>query len=411
MGGEPEILADRIPLSHLQATKPEIAAFLAKHNIGKTDTKETVHFCGLASAAGKGAVFFLPRHARQKTKEDIRTAGMTMRALARFGRDVESRKGVARDPNDNATLAALIADLAEDFRDNGIYSERARYRTRSSGKPDWKNTIVSERPFFTEGNVAIFPEMRTTKTLDSHSNPLALIQAAVMREITETHSWWLEGARSRESELRSFRTPVMPRFLWPAALRSLLPGLYANRPVFLAKALIDYIEETAGHSEGSFVCGVEDFSAVWEHMLRKVLPGVEHGWNTRLPKLGYVRKEDGILEMQERGMQTDIIIREDNHLTIVDAKYYAATGRGSVPGWQDIVKQLYYQMALEKVVSGESVSNCFAFPAGRGSVQPYFSAGVYISPEAPVPGFPQIGCIYIDMITVLELYISNRRLP
>jgi len=67
--------------------------------------------------------------------------------------------------------------------------------------------------------------------------------------------------------------------LWPGELRSLLPTLYANRPVFLAKSLIAYIEETAAHSEGEFVCGVEDFSSVWEHMLRKVLPGVEDGWN------------------------------------------------------------------------------------------------------------------------------------
>ena len=334
-----------------------------------------------------------------------------MRALARFGREVESRKGVSQSPTDNATLAALISDLAQDFRNNGIYAERERYNARNSGKPNWKKTISREVPFLTKGNVAIFPEIRTTRTLDSHENPLALIQAAVLEEIIEMHSWWLDGVEARADELRHFRKPSVPRFLWPAKLRSLLPSLYANRSVFLAKALIDYVEETAGHAEGNFVCGVEDFSAVWEHMLRKVLPGVEDGWNTKLPKPGYVRSEDGSVEMSGSGMQTDIIVRDNNQLIVIDAKYYGATGKGSVPGWTDIVKQLYYQIALEKVVSTKTtVSNCFAFPTGPGIAQPYSSARVFISPEAPVQGFPEIECRYFDILEVLKAFSGHREL-
>jgi hypothetical protein len=410
MGRAPEILVDRIPVNYLQTVQPEIAALLSAHGIGKIGERETVHFCGLASAAGTGAAFFLPRHAQQNSVKDLRVAGLTMRALARFGRDVESRKGVARGPTDNATLAALIADLAQDFRDNGIYSERSRYPSRNSGKPDWKRTISGETPFQTSSGVVVFPEIRTSKTLDSQKNPLALIQAAVLGEIVSMHAWWLEGVEARSAELRFFRKPAMPRFLWPAALRSLLPGLFATRPIFLANALIDYLEETSGHVGGNFVCGVEDFSTVWEHMLRRVLRGVEDNWNARLPKPGYVRKEDGVVEMSERGMQTDIIVRNGNHLEIIDAKYYGATGKGSVPGWPDIVKQLYYQMALEKVVTEETVSNCFAFPAGRGTAQPYSLARIYTSPEDPAPGFPEIGCRYLDIIDVLEAYSSNRKI-
>ena len=407
----PEILVDRIAVNHLKTAKPDVAALLSSHGIGKTDNRDTVHFCGLASAAGTGATFFLPRHARRNTDQDITTAGLTMRALARFGREVESRKGVTQSPADNATLAALISDLAQDFRNNGIYAERARYNSRNSGKPDWKKTLSREIPYLTKDNVAIFPEIRTTRTLDSHENPLALIQAAVLEEIIEMHSWWLDGVKARADELRYFRKPTVPRFLWPTTLRSLLPSLYANRPVFLAKALIDYVEETAGHAEGSFVCGVEDFSAVWEHMLRKVLPRVEDGWNTRLPKPGYIRCDDGSVEISSSGMQTDIIVRDNNHLTVIDAKYYAATGKGSVPGWPDIVKQLYYQMALEKIVTTETtVSNCFAFPAGSGIAQPYSSARVFITAETPALDFPEIECRYINMLEVLEAYSAHRKL-
>jgi len=85
-------------------------------------------------------------------------------------------------------------------------------------------------------------------------------------------------------------------------------------------------------------------------------------------------------------------------------------GKGSVPGWPDIVKQLYYQMALEKVVDGETVSNCFAFPAGRSSAQPFSSAQVFLSKDVPVDDFPEIGCIYIDILEVMKAYSGNRNL-
>ncbi|OUS07840.1 hypothetical protein A9Q96_04890 [Rhodobacterales bacterium 52_120_T64] len=401
----PEILVDRIAVNHLRKEKPGVADLLADRGIGKTERRETVHFCGLANVSSDGSVFFLPRHSKQNTGTDIQTAGLTMRTLARFGREVESRKGIARAAGDNATLAALIAELAQDLRDNGIYSERARYGSRNSGKPDWKRTIVREMPFLTAGGVAVYPETRTTRTLDSHENPLAQIQAAVLGEIIDKHSWWLEGIESRAGELRSFRQPTSPRFLWPSALRSLLPTLYANRPVFLAKTLIAYIEETSVQSEGSFVCGVEDFSTVWEHMLRKVLPGVEEGWNAKLPKPGYVRIGSGEVEISDRGMQTDIIVREGSHLTVVDAKYYGATGKGSMPGWPDIVKQLYYEMTLKTVVkSGETVSNCFAFPAGSDTGRPFSSARVFQSNLDPVEEFPTIECRYITIHSVMEAY-------
>lgn len=410
MDSRPEILVDRIAINYLRKAKPEVVSFLINRGIGKTDRREIVHFCGLADASGESAVFFLPRHAHQNATADLKTAGLTMRALARYGREVESRKGITHSDGDNATLAALIEELAQDFRDNGIYSERARYGARNSGKPDWKRTIAREMPFLTSGGVAVFPETRTTRTLDSHENLLAQIQAAVMSEIIEKHSWWLDGVEARTGELRSFRQPTSPRLLWPGSLRSLLPSLYANRPVLLAKALIAYLEETAGNSDGSFICGVEDFSAVWEHMLRKIIPGVEEGWNARLPKPGYIRSDDGVVEILDRGMQADIIAREGNHLTIIDAKYYDATGKGSVPGWPDIVKQLYYQMSLEKIIDSETVSNCFAFPAGLDSPQPFSSAQVFHSKDEPVDGFPAIGCRYIDMLLVLEAYSNGRKI-
>lgn len=408
MAAGPEIRVDRMPVNQLRQKSLATLNLLEERGIGKTGRRETVHFCGLADAGTDGAVFFLPRHAQGKPGDMLKSAGLTMRVLARFGREVESRKGITGSPGDNAALAALIHDLARDFRDNGIYSERERYRARNSGKPDWKRTISREMPFLTSAGTPVYPDTRTTRSLDSHEMLLAQIQAAVLSEIVEKHSWWLPGIASRAGELRSFRPPPLPRFLWPGKLRLLLPSLYARRPVFLANTMISYLEETSGNAEGDFVCGVEDFSAVWEHMLRKVLPGVEEGWNAKLPKPGYVRADTGEVEMLERGMQTDIVVRKGTHLTVIDAKYYGATGKGSVPGWPDIVKQLFYETALKAVVAdGETVSNCFAFPSGGKSIQPFETVRIYYPDQTAAGAFPEIGCRYFDIHSVMEAYCSG----
>lgn len=411
MAAGPEIRVDRIPVNQLRQENPETLHLLEERGIGKIGRRETVHFCGLADAGAEGAVFFLPRHAQGNPGEMLKTASLTMRVLARYGREVESRKGIAGSPGDNAALAALIYDLARDFRDNGIYSERERYRARNSGKPDWKRTISREMPFLTSSGIPVYPDTRTTRSLDSHEMLLAQIQAAVLSEIVEKHSWWLSGIASRAGELRSFRPPPLPRFLWPGKLRLLLPSLYARRPVFLANTMMSYLDETSGNAEGDFVCGVEDFSSVWEHMLRKVLPGVEEGWNAKLPKPGYVRAVSGEVEMLERGMQTDIVVRDGTHLTVVDAKYYEATGKGSVPGWPDIVKQLFYEMAIKAVVAdGTTVSNCFAFPSGGVSSQPFETVRIYYPDQAMVGAFPEIRCRYYDIRSVMEAYRSGNLL-
>jgi hypothetical protein len=409
MATGPEIRVDRMPVNRLWQENPETLTLLEERGIGKTGDRKTVHFCGLADAGTEGAVFFLPRHAQGSPGEMLKTAGLTMRVLARYGREVESRKGIVGSPGDNAALAALIYDLARDFRDNGIYSERERYGARNSGKADWKRTISRETPFLTSSGTPVYPDTRTTRSLASHETLLAQIQAAVLSEIVEKHSWWLSGIASRAGELRSFRPPPLPRFLWPGKLRLLLPLLYARRPVFLANAMISYLEKTAGNAGGKFVCGVEDFSSVWEHMLRKVLPGVEEGWNARLPKPGYVRADSGNVEMQQ-GMKTDIVVRDGTHLTVVDAKYYGATGKGRVPGWPDIVKQLFYEMALKTVVSNdETVSNCFAFPSGGGSIQAYERVHIYNPDQTNTDtgAFPEIDCRYFDILHVMGKYLNG----
>ena len=413
----PEIFEDRMPLAIMEPDHSAVLDLLSDRNIGKIRAKETVHFCGLAHVSPTQSVFFLPRNLRtHDIKRDLETARLTMRTMARYGRDIRSRVGITPEEGDRSALIAVVESIADDYRRYGIYSERSRYRSRGSGKPDWKRTISRETPFFTDEGVAVYPDIRTSRSLDSRDNPLSRIQAAVLREISAAHGWWLEGMSGAKRDLLDFDPPLVPRALWKHRLRALLPTIYAARAISLIKSMISYLDETSDETRGSFLSGVEDFERVWEEMLRKTLDGVESiDWNARLPQPAYV-DEHGIARTIGSGMEMDIVVRregsEADHLHILDAKYYAATGTGSVPKTGDIVKQLMYELAMKAAIedrgSAETVSGGFIFPSGGRHARRFVEAG-FKGGQTPDYRFPTIKIYYADIAQVMEAYAGRTK--
>lgn len=370
-----------------------------------------MQFCGLASVSETLSFVFLPRKSYTGIeKNDLQTACLTMRVLARFGRDMTDRLGVSTGGEGDTSRLALVADLAKDFLSYGIFSERSRHSSRTSGKPDWPRTIMRELSFIGSDGSVIYPDIRTTRTRDSHDSLLAQVQAAVMLEITRQHDWWIDGLAGREDELKRYDPPQLPRPLWATHLRLLLPELYAARAILLANALISYLVNHPTSRSGETYYGVEDFHTVWEHMLRQVLIDVEAGWNSRLPRPAY-RRNDGNLAVQERGLQTDIILRgQSGVLHVVDAKYYDATHPGNAPGLADIIKQFFYDIALSSVASGESVKGCFVFPAMADEAHHFQSVAMHHRDGSAAPEFPVIECYYFDIVRVMKAYTEGRRI-
>lgn len=414
------VLRDRMAVATLAKDSPELLETIRTLGGRKYLEKNTVHFCGVVGTdTGKIGVF-IPRNSAGKTDpdKDLKVARKTMQALSRYGRETESRRGHEAGDEEPVSVLAAIHDIAQDFASYGLYSERLRYKSRDSGKPDWKSTISSEVPLLTRTGVAVYPVMRTTRVLDTRDIPLARIQAAIILEIAARHGWWLgEGFQASAWALASFDKPRLPRALWPVTLRQALNGLYAARPMALAQLLIKYLEEDQTVSAGSFLAGVPDFETVWEAMLRDTLTGEETKlWNDRLPKPAYTDHMGTVKTIGGR-MEMDIVVRRGykngDHLHILDAKYYAATGTGSVPKTGDIVKQLMYELAMKAAVDdhgqGESVSGGFIFPSGGAHAKPFVEAGLTTGQTIDYR-FPSIHINYADIVDVIQAYVSRGEL-
>lgn len=404
-----KVFHDRIPVSRLADHAPMVLRALRSKGVGKTERKDHVHFCGMLTSAEVGTVVFVPLCAGS----DVASCRATMKVLARYGNERPNRPFEDDADGGNTGQLSLIGKLARDFHDHGIYAERTRVRGRDIGKPDWSTTIKKMRPMFSSDGEALYSSIATTRSVDSRETLLGQVHAQVMTEIMREHGWWLDGLNGRHRELRIVGRPAYPRHLWAKLLSEFARQVFSTRGLRLVGLLIAYLEANRSDRVGPSVFGLEDFHSVWEHMLYKTVPGVIPDINARLPFASYLPSTQAAgISAVPRRMRADIVARVDRGYSLLDAKYYAAQGPNSLPGWGDIAKQMVYEMALRKIVgSAASISNAFVFPTNAESGRPYSEVRmVSDSSGIPTEGFPKVGLIHIDINEVMHSYLKDRHI-
>ena len=400
-------LPDRYPKVELKRNYPGVYDCLQERGILESKNVQ-VRFVGLVNSRPGECVVFMPHGApHDHAKDSFAFAKELMSAITKFAQH-NSRTGENNKGEPALTFSALLAAIAEDYRDNGIFSERVRIKTVNSGKPDWRSTIRDQIPLVAKNGAPVFTNINTTRPIPSDNNILGSVQAVVIKEISSMHSWWLAGSMGNRQDPSDIEEPRWPREAWPRLLSGLRNNLFAERPLRLVSMLIAYLEYTPSSSAGKLVCGISDFSTVWEAMLRKVLPNVEEGWNTLLPDPRYIGA-NGTSESRGR-MKMDIVVRKDDRLTIMDAKYYKAESAGTAPDWSDIVKQFYYAEALATVhgvPNPDKIENCFIFPVTDGEKGKLERLEMFNRDNKRVMRFSPIQCIYISIKKVISAYCKG----
>ena len=367
-----------------------------------------------------GSAVFLPREAKTGTSDyDYETAKLTMKALARFSIETSNRQFQDDGETGNPELLSVIKKLSDDFIKNGLFFERIRKDTLNSGKANWGKTIKRELPMPNKFKQPIFINIHSSRSRRSHDTLLAQIQAAVINEIHQAHSWWLNNMSGRISELSSCNRPQFPRTIWANKLDALMPSLYSSRSIFLANYLRYYLRKLRTSSDGSFVFGLNDFHTVWETILKKTISRSPYdrlkNWNSKLPIPVYSKKDNSEIMSKLKGMQTDIILEDEIGYTIIDAKYYSAKSANTAPGWPDIAKQFFYEKALREVVDSpnkmpSNIKNIFVFPS-RTKDGPLTQVMLqHRKSEKTVSDyFPPISCMYVPVRNALELYVNGKQ--
>lgn len=411
IGHLPVILADRTRVELLSEISPIIYQAFLDSGLKRAVSKESLQYCGLLRCEGQSVVFVPMMGLIGDTSHRLECASLTMRVLAKYGREHKEEIGDEVSDRDGAQSVSLVKFLADDFVQHGLFVDRVRSESRNGGKIDWAKTLARKLPYITENEVLVFQDVKQTSNTNRTERNLSRIQASVLSEIANQHGWWLERLSKQRVFLARAPRPRVPRELWVSQLHVELRTLYSQRSIDLARALIDYLTNQKSQKSGNQVFGVENFHSVWELMLRKVLEGGDQEVLKKLPKPVYRNNSGKGDETRERGMQPDIVVRQESCVHVVDAKYYDARTRYTAPGWSDIVKQLVYEQALRTILPDQAeVKSWFIFPWRKNGGGPLSRVEMVKANDGVEGFFPEILCGYLSVIDVMQAYLSNSKI-
>ncbi len=297
-------------------------------------------------------------------------------------------------------------EILENFLEHGLFETRETRFTRSqSGKIDWRRTIKSQTPSFGKDKTPIYLE------------PISIRQSSANHIIRQLHSYvvgvcdksfsWLLTLSGKPVALahHNERAPV-GRNQAIALIRKELQGEFNDVRKRQLLLLLRYFKKHPSDSAASTgLIGTDFFHVIWEDMCRVYLGGQNSAiGHLAVPTYSYDSRES-VSEPSRQG-RPDILLEDQQHLGIVDAKYYDLAS--TKPPWSDLVKQFFYAKAFSHRNKYQWIKNTFAVPNTEG-VRPKYA--FVMDPDlgkALNDEFPPITIIYIDVVEIMTHYRANR---
>lgn len=410
------LLEDREPAFNLNANT---AITLRNLGLLKKTNIERVHFCGVVVTDGK--IFVVAPRNSLKSKRltnfhNSQIAALILRMLDKYHTFSISALRGGSEPDDGEeglSILSNILSLLNDYAANGLYTTSIKSHEVNSGKINWNRTISRETPYSGVGGAPVYMRLHSERLRFGTQSPVTLIHSEIIKALDHSFCWAVTGDASIRvaADLDVMPLSPLPHDAKISLLKKELNLVYADRDIKLLRALINYLESKNQGTDGEFLIGVRFFQNVWEEMLRCTIPSVIN-INSYLPKPAIYLKGQK-KPILAKGMITDIVSKNDDIISVIDAKYYKAETAKDSPGWADIVKQFYYAKSLEEIFPDSKITSWFAFPGD----QPNISDGpvskiavININNDKPiVKDFPPIGCSYFCPIDVMQRYASSRK--
>ena len=315
-----------------------------------------------------------------------------------------------------SSLLKTLTFLIEDYLENGIYVRKYRRSTINKGRINWNKTISRSNIYYVNG-IPLY--------LDLHGISYEYDSVCVTAQI---HSFVMHDIVNKFGDILLFDTSdsfnvLSSNALHISNLQSLIQVLenemsfvFSDREMLLISTLIKYIKLLYDDSLSGIVVGTRYFQFVWEHMLNQCC-FTKEDFSNQFPDAFYLSIHDNCyIKQTGKSLRYDTIISDVNssRIAILDAKYYSASTVNDSPGWSDIVKQLYYHVAVDSFYqSRRLVTNHFIFPGRNQSfseVSIAFSNKLMINKSdfEPLDKYSNIFCHYICPFLLIRKYVLNQ---
>lgn len=280
--------------------------------------------------------------------------------------------------NEKFSTGKIVSSIAiiEDYLQNGyIKRNTISYAENRMGFTDWHKTVNQSIPTLSHGNpVYLLPVKRNN--VEDVENVLTKIHKWVINECLRVWGWLYGDDEKRMPEKSPFTVDKMMDVLTFEETR-----IYVDREIFLVRNLLIYLKACKGRKEQLTydLLVTPYFNLVWESICGFVY---SNDYN-RLSKWVAQPVWEGPHVSKKISQKPDILFIEKNTFYILDAKYYDY--KFTIPGWQDVVKQLFYKYTIEKKIQND----------GRlKKINSY--ENVLIFPENSEKDFTYLGKVYVD---------------
>ena len=362
-----EVFLDRCSVKSLPI---QIQNFIIENQLVSSRENLFISFCGVILLEGKKYVFF-PRSSDVSLikHDEYKYAKLLISSLHRY---FNQTKNKVFHPDDDFQLSDIVGlDQLEirrliltDYLEHGLFFSKQDALKKNKGKIDWRATLKKGSVFPDKNNSPIYLDYYS-KNINQYDDEVTKIHVGVLQQIFEDNLFFDPKFKKTPYNIKHANTSKLNISTKIKVLKSELKNQYNNRSIRLLKLLIDFLKNSYVTDKKSTIIGVTKFHYAWEHMLAETFNNTID-LNYLLPKPMYITKDAVKKSTIKGGMRTDICIVDDltKSATIIDAKYYQATSTETSPGWNDLVKQFFYEKAFKTLpkYSSYSVKNIMIFP-------------------------------------------------
>ena len=394
--------------SYMLSDYPEISNALPKFYdlVTVTDENFEFKFTGVAIANNIPLVVFPKNFCIPDNEADIlECAADLIRVLMIYksepiheATEMELLYGESYYQNNQISTAIQLID---DFRHYGYINREIGILSPSHlGRIDWPATINKTIPFISHGKPAYFNTLMHHEKTDI-KNAIYLIHRYIIFNCFITWGWMYgESARfPKEEPIRNVEDAII-------LLKRELRETYANREINTLKLMISYLQLISGTDKkrkADFLA-TRHYHFVWEAICGYMFFNQYNKLSSIIPQP--VWETDGT--PKRISQRPDIFSVSGSSLCIIDAKYYDI--RNNLPGWSDVVKQLFYRHTLISTLNSRntrkllpntnSVYNIFILPGSHSNPLEYI--GRSLIKESPDLGI--IMAFTIDQKKAMRTY-------
>lgn len=361
-------------------------------------------------------------NAQKSSQGSLFSLERLLRVLEEYGNRSKSRKTLTDKLTNYLSLSEkalsplreldLLSSLIDWTSSHGFHTAETERASKTFSDPiDWPRTF-SQSLAISSPSGLVFDDPARSRTV-KHLSSLAIEQAKVISRLIykyrDVASLTVRFSADLEAEANDL---VMPfgevEDLLLSDLQEAYQATNRDHDKDLISLLIAYqdIQMANNASTPSIsLFGTTAFELVWEDICRHLCEGRPIS-EAQLSRTAYDLEAANSIRWVD-SQRPDIVIIENEHTILLDAKYYAKFPQ-QLPGLEDVRKQIFYQLTLPPEKKGLTA---FLIPQHSSASVNYLGLAKIAKPNGVTADddyrFPPVHCLGLDWEQALDTYLGS----